>query len=373
VYMVVDNANNLSRRAKGLKSQFDDDCGAWTEGRCATTTHWMQPSGEFKYLFVRNGEYCQEKVVAGKRTYVSLEPQPLPKEVWRIQRYYATQLNDGKPSYRKRVSWLAQVNGQPVALVEYLGKCTRAVPHGNSNCSDRHYVRTPSTTMTTIAEQVKTGSAKVIYDSMITSLDIDNAPRDGRVVANKKYHDNRKQRRQAGNQYRVTFADEMQTLCSMVPTDDFIRSVTVTNARVIQIILYSDRQMTDIKSFCFDRINGSVLSFDKTYNLGNMYVTVGVYRNLALQRAGSGDLPIFLGPMFIHGNSDFETYAHFFCNLSVRLASCDCRGLRLGSDEEASVRKAMQHAFRDAVIVCCTRHLKENLRRHALKVCCSVY
>ena len=83
--MVVDNANNLSRRAKGLKSQFDDDCGAWTEGRCATTTHWMQPSGEFKYLFVRNREYCQEKVVAGKRTYVSLEPQPLPKEVWRIQ------------------------------------------------------------------------------------------------------------------------------------------------------------------------------------------------------------------------------------------------------------------------------------------------
>ena len=179
------------------------------------------------------------------------------------------------------LSWLAQVNGQPVALVEYLGKCTRAVPHGNSNCSDRHYVRTPSTTMTTIAEQVKTGSAKVIYDSMIMSLDIDNAPRDGRVVANKKYHDNRKQRRQAGNQYRVTFADEMQTLCSMVPTDDFIRSVTVTNARIPQMILYSDRQMTDIKSFCFDRINGSVLSFDKTYNLGNMYVTVGVYRKFA--------------------------------------------------------------------------------------------
>jgi len=82
-----------------------------------------------------------------------------------------------------------------------------------------------------------------------------------------------------------------------------------------------------------------------------MYVTVGLYRKLALQRAGSGDLPTFLGPMFIHGNSDFETYAHFFCNLSVHLASCECRGLRLGSDEEASIRKAMQHAFRDAVIL----------------------
>ena len=33
VYVEVNNENNLRRRGKGQKSQFDDDCGAWTIGR----------------------------------------------------------------------------------------------------------------------------------------------------------------------------------------------------------------------------------------------------------------------------------------------------------------------------------------------------
>ena len=47
--------------------------------------------------------------------------------------------------------------------------------------------------MTAIAE-VKTTSAKVTYDDMITSLDVDDAPRNGRVVTNKKYYDRLKER-----------------------------------------------------------------------------------------------------------------------------------------------------------------------------------
>ena len=48
------------------------------------------------------------------------------------------------------------------------------------------------------------------------------------------------------------------------------------------MILFNDRQMHDIV-FYFERRVGSVLSFDKAYNLGNAYVMVGVYRNEALQ------------------------------------------------------------------------------------------
>jgi len=213
-----------------------------------------------------------------------------------------------------------------------------------------------------------TTATKVVYDGMITSHDVDDAPRNVRVVSNKKYNVRVKQRRHPDGSYRVNFADEVQSICSMVTNDDLVRSVTVTSARVPQVILYTDRQIQEIKSLCFDKRRGSVLSFDKTYNLGKMYVTVGVYRNLAIQRAGSGDIPIFIGPIFIHGNSDFETYAQFFCALSVRFASCDCRQLRLGSDEEASIRKAMQHAFPSASLVCCTRHLKDNFQRHATKM-----
>ena len=85
----------------------------------------------------------------------------------------------------------------------------------------------------------------------------------------------------------------------------------MNSGRVPHVVLCSERQLNEIKAFCFDKQCGSVLSFDKTYNLGSLYVTLGVYRNLALQRVGSGDIPIFIGPIFIHGNSDFATYAHF--------------------------------------------------------------
>ena len=368
VYMTINNDNNLQRRARGTRSQFDDDCGAWTLGRSVISNYWKMPSGEFRYLFSRNGQYCSERIVGGTRTYLPLEPQPADADVYTLHRYYATQSDDGKPVYRKRVTWVSRDDFPPVALVEYVGKCKQEQVHGNRKGDGPVYVRTPSTTMESVAEQVKATSVKAVYDGMITSLDIDDAPRDERVVRNKKYNGKKDERKSTGKTYRANFADEIQTLCSMVTNDDLVKSVTVTSSRVPHVVLCTERQLNEIKAFLFNKQSGSVLSFDKTYNLGSLYVTVGVYRNLALQRVGSGDVPIFIGPIFIHGNSDFETYAHFFSYLSARLASYDCRHLRLGSDEEASVRKAMRHAFSSATLVCCTRHLKDNLRRHASQV-----
>ena len=61
VYVVVNNENNLRRRGKGQNSQFDDDCGAWTIGRSVVATYCKMPSGEFRYLFLRNNLYWTEK------------------------------------------------------------------------------------------------------------------------------------------------------------------------------------------------------------------------------------------------------------------------------------------------------------------------
>ena len=33
VYFVVDNTNNISKRNRGKKSMFPDDCGAWSSSR----------------------------------------------------------------------------------------------------------------------------------------------------------------------------------------------------------------------------------------------------------------------------------------------------------------------------------------------------
>jgi len=78
---------------------------------------------------------------------------------------------------------------------------------------------------------------------MITSLDIDNAPRDERVVRNKKYNDSKNERIATGKAYRANFTDEIQTLCSMVTTDDLVKSVTVNSGRVPHVVLCSERQL----------------------------------------------------------------------------------------------------------------------------------
>ena len=91
----------------------------------------------------------------------------------------------------------------------------------------------------------------------------------------------------------------------------------VVGARVPCILLFTDRQLREVKTFCFDKKNGSILAMDKTFNLGSMYVTATTYQNLALNRVTPGRSPMFIGPMFVHGQSDVVTY-YFFS----QLASC---------------------------------------------------
>jgi hypothetical protein len=134
--------------------------------------------------------------------------------------------------------------------------------------------------------------------------------------------------------------------------------VVHSKERVPSVILYHERQVEDLRRFCFDMDVGSVLSFDKTYNLGAFFVTPSVYTHKALLRKTTQEEPIFLGPIFLHGHSDFATYATFFSHIAAKLVDSDSTKLVLGSDEEAAMRKALTHAFPRARLVVCSRHMK---------------
>ena len=174
-----------------------------------------------------------------------------------------------------------------------------------------------------ITEKVKDTGSKVVYEEAVNAMDLLDAPRDSRVVRNKKY--NTVKASNSTDTHKATFADEIQTICAMVPYDDFVQVVSLTHARVPSVILYNDRQLQELKSFCFNKKSGSVWSMDKTYNLGHLYVSVTVYRNVALQRNGTTTVPTFLGPLFIHGNSDFSTY----CTRWVRRRDINQEGDRI--------------------------------------------
>ena len=91
----------------------------------------------------------------------------------------------------------------------------------------------------------------------------------------------------------------------------------------------------------------SVLAFDKSFNLGVIYVTASVYKNVVLHQKCTSDHPLFLGPIFIHGHSDMMTYGLFFSHLAHLFIDCDQHQLTLGSDEELAV-------YASAFPACCT-------------------
>ena len=91
-------------------------------------------------------------------------------------------------------------------------------------------------------------------------------------------------------------------------THEFIQQLSISKDKVPTIILFTEEQIMDVKCFCCSgpAAHTTVLGFDKTFNLGEPHVTVGVFKNLeAAVRRYTGDRPIFPGPIFLHGNSDF--------------------------------------------------------------------
>ena len=114
----------------------------------------------------------------------------------------------------------------------------------------------------------------------------------------------------------------------------------------------------DIKRFCCSGI--TPLGFDKTYNLGEVFVTASAYKQLAVLNTQTDDHPIMLGPTFLHRSSTFEAYSPLFSILASSLSDINTSKLVIGSDDEAALRKAIKFNFPSAKNMLCTRHLREN-------------
>jgi hypothetical protein len=123
-------------------------------------------------------------------------------------------------------------------------------------------------------------------------LDADCPPGSGPRNMNQVYSKMsavRRQSRTTVKQNGANFADGFITVLNMLQTDSFVQSVVADRNETPNVILYSPCQLDQIRKFCFDRREGSVLTFDSTFNVTKgMYVTSSVYRNLSLLRRKSG-------------------------------------------------------------------------------------
>ena len=86
----------------------------------------------------------------------------------------------------------------------------------------------------------------------------------------------------------------------------------------------------------------SILGIDKTFNLCDMHVMASCYKQTSVKMETTGEPPIFLGSIFIHDNSDFHKFTHFFHHLKIKLFGASINQLTIGSDEEKALVNAIK-------------------------------
>ncbi len=371
-YYFFDNSANIKRRENKLKSQLWDDCGVWIRRSSSTTYLIVDSDGKSQTeLYKKNGIFGtnQRKMVNGKRvgTFVALEPQPPEDEVVIIHRTYGSLQLD--TNYRRRISWLGNIGeGWPtVAVAEYAGKFPGRVPHGNQkNHRDRAgegYIRTHPDVLDKIKKNTRHEMpAKILRNMVLETDDIMSQPRNRKQIAN--IRDKQKQHENPG-QSSTNFANQIQTVEDMLMTHDFVQLVIKSTSKVPSVILHTEQQINDLKRFCcpIPGAQKTFLGFDRTFNLTDVWVTSGVYKNLSVLRRTTNDHPIFLGPVLLHGSAGFPTYHQFFSHLAGEV--CDGKSQPIiGSDDEKAMKKAYKLAFPSANTLNCTQHLKKNFLAH---------
>lgn len=135
-----------------------------------------------------------------------------------------------------------------------------------------------------------------------------NTPRNPQQIYNAK---SREQNSSLGPNTKVkNYADEITEVINLLNKHCFVQKIIFIQNKPPSIILFCREQILEIKIFfCTHR---TVLCIDKTFNLGKVYVTCLVYKNVTVISKRSGGHPIFLGPLFLHNDSSTATYKEFF-------------------------------------------------------------
>ena len=186
-------------------------------------------------------------------------------------------------------------------------------------------------------------------------------PRHVRQVYNYRNHDRKKARDNMPNQ---NFADQVMQLTSLVTQgDSFVRSVTFESNKVPSVLLFTDKTMELLQACCVEGLAPSVLGVDRTYNLGEVYVTATCFQHRGLVTRDKNEVPVMVGPILLHGNSSHDIYVHLFSKLACILTPTQVSSLVVGSDDELALRKAISEALPACTSIVCYRHVKNAVIR----------
>ena len=184
-------------------------------------------------------------------------------------------------------------------------------------------------------------------------------------MRNKKYHDKRKIQSKVLKGDSRNFADNVQSLSSLTLDHPFIQSVENVKNKIPCVILYTEDMLQQIIIACA-KVKPAVVSVDRTFNLGDVFVTVMVFKQRAVIRKTTKESPIFTRPLFLHEDAKAPTYARFFTHLASKFKESGCvmKNFIFRSDDEKAMTSALKYAFPEATHVLCLRHIMGSVKDH---------
>ena len=220
VFFVVKNNTNADKRQRGIRSNFSDDCGVYNSAKGSTPKTYLtaDTEGKLKVIYKKGDSFCYSKKVKGKKTFVPFENQPTLDSVHELTRNYSTLKKDS--SFKRRVSWLGDSH---IALVEYFGIFPGLSPHGNAK-EETEYIGTPANVMSDMSNMLKCDNPLNVYNKLTLEHDVLSGPSSRRQVYDKKYKDQKKQRKEEIGHYisRGNIADHISEIDKMLADSNSI-------------------------------------------------------------------------------------------------------------------------------------------------------
>jgi hypothetical protein len=238
---------------------------------------FLYNDGNLQTIHKKEGLYCVEKMKNRKKIYETIEPQPPTNQILTIQRLYNT-LNvseEGTQQFKRRCTWIVSrpdnLTQLPldVAVVEYIGTFPERKRHGSAkSASAPFYIRTKPGVQSQLSNLLKTQTVKSVEQTMNKMhTDYFSKQRNEKQLRNIKYTSMK-----SNNSVPSNPADQIMCVEEMTNTHELVYSVKhLKGINQPVITLMSNQQITDLKRFF--ATGKTLLGVDKTYNLGEFYVT----------------------------------------------------------------------------------------------------
>ena len=134
-------------------------------------------------------------------------------------------------------------------------------------------------------------------------------------------------------------------------------------------VLFTEDQFLDMLTCSKDL--GSVLSIDRTFNLGAHFLTAITFKNSKVTFRNNYSNPVFLGPCFLHKKSKQEDYDHFFNLIKSKIDSLfpefDYSKLSFVTDGEHALINSVYKIFPESLMFRCHLHITKNITYHLNK------